>query len=292
MRRLIIGISFLLLLSLSSTAFAGWVNAGSWGEDETIWLDDKIKPVADHGNKIVPYLFTLSYRTDMQTHGYTYTNFLFDLQSGQLLPLPGKTEMLTLSNRNIYPSEVESIWKEELPGANQWIFSAYLWKHWNKITKTKPYVMNASLPEVPKNRSPKWTPNSKGWLQVYDKENGEKAWIHTNSIEIAYESQSSLPSIQILVRREEKRAGASYISYSLEQYNPLLKIRTVMASWEFADNKLTPIPMKNTFILSAAMPTDQTIIPTAAFTHEILTDRKKAASKSFSPVNPNQYSFE
>ena len=281
----------LLSLSLAPTAQAGWVDAGSWGEDETIWLDDKIKPVADKDNNVIPYLYTLSYKTDMQTYGYTYTNYLFDLQTGQMLPLPGKTEMLTLSNRNIYPSEVESIWKQDLPGSNQWIFSAYLWQHWDKITKAKPYVMSPTLPEVSKNRTPMWSPDAKGWLQVYDKANGEKAWIHTNTIEIAYDPQSSLPSIQLLVRREERRLNEAYISYSVEQYNPLMKIRTVVANWEMKNNQLTSIPMKEPFLVSAAMPTDQTIIPTAAFVHEIQTGRKKSPIKSFTTVSPAQYLF-
>ena len=291
MKRFIIAGLLLLSLSLAPTAQAGWVDAGSWGEDETIWLDDKIKPVADKDNNVIPYLYTLSYKTDMQTYGYTYTNYLFDLQTGQMLPLPGKTEMLTLSNRNIYPSEVESIWKQDLPGSNQWIFSAYLWQHWDKITKAKPYVMSPTLPEVSKNRTPMWSPDAKGWLQVYDKANGEKAWIHTNTIEIAHEPQSSLPSIQILVRREEKRLNEAYISYSVEQYNPLMKIRTVVANWEMKNNQLTSIPMKEPFLVSAAMPTDQTIIPTAAFVHEIQTGRKKSPIKSFTTVSPAQYLF-
>ena len=291
MKRFLIAGFLLLSLSLTPTAQAGWVDAGSWGEDETIWLDDKIKPVADKDNNLIPYLYTLSYKTDMQTHGYTYTNYLFDLQTGQLLPLPGKTEMLTLSNRNIYPSEVESIWKQDLPGSNQWIFSAYLWKQGEKINKTKPYTMSPTLPEVSKNRAPMWSPDAKGWLQVYDKANGEKAWIHTTTIEIAYEPQSSLPSVQILVRREEKRLGEVYTSYSLEQYNPLIKVRTVMANWEIINNQLAPIPMKEPFLVSAAMPTDQTIIPTAAFAHEIQTGRKKLPIKSFSTISPTQYLF-
>ena len=291
MKHFIIAGLLLLSLSLAPTAQAGWVDAGSWGEDETIWLDDKIKPVADKDNNVIPYLYTLSYKTDMQTYGYTYTNYLFDLQTGQMLPLPGKTEMLTLSNRNIYPSEVESIWKQDLPGSNQWIFSAYLWQHWDKITKAKPYVMSPTLPEVSKNRTPMWSPDAKGWLQVYDKANGEKAWIHTNTIEIAHEPQSSLPSIQILVRREEKRLNEAYISYSVEQYNPLMKIRTVVANWEMKNNQLTSIPMKEPFLVSAAMPTDQTIIPTAAFVHEIQTGRKKSPIKSFTTVSPAQYLF-
>ena len=291
MKHFIIAGLLLLSLSLAPTAQAGWVDAGSWGEDETIWLDDKIKPVADKDNNVIPYLYTLSYKTDMQTYGYTYTNYLFDLQTGQMLPLPGKTEMLTLSNRNIYPSEVESIWKQDLPGSNQWIFSAYLWQHWDKITKAKPYVMSPTLPEVSKNRTPMWSPDAKGWLQVYDKANGEQAWIHTNTIEIAHEPQSSLPSIQILVRREEKRLNEAYISYSVEQYNPLMKIRTVVANWEMKNNQLTSIPMKEPFLVSAAMPTDQTIIPTAAFVHEIQTGRKKSPIKSFTTVSPAQYLF-
>ena len=93
------------------------------------------------------------------------------------------------------------------------------------------------------------------------------------------------------MRREEKRLGEVYTSYSLEQYNPLIKVRTVMANWEIINNQLAPIPMKEPFLVSAAMPTDQTIIPTAAFAHEIQTGRKKLPIKSFSTISPTQYLF-
>ena len=263
---------FALILSFSSTSYAGWVDAGSYGGEDQILLDDKIKPVADL-KTIYPNIYTVSYKISMQGHGYVYTNFLVDIESGKSCPLPGRTEMLTLSDNSIYQNDIESVWEQDPSGLNHWTFAAYLWKNKKKIDGQKPYAIAENLKSGLTDRTPKWAVRGDGWIQVYEKSTGNKAWIQTKSVEVAPDNRKSiLPSLQVLIRREVMRGTEPEITYSLERYDPDQHTRTILRVWQdkpkgkgVIDKEL---PVKTT--LPAQVPNDDSAIATTAYFYDIL----------------------
>lgn len=280
MKRLLSCFLFALILAVSPTSYAGWIDAGSYGGDDQILLDDAIKPVANV-KTVYPNVYKISYKISMQGNGYVYTNFLVDIQSGKSCPLPGKTEMLTVSDRSVYANDVESIWDQDPSGLNHWTFAAYLLKNKKKIDGQKPYPIADALKSGLEDRTPRWTVRDDGWLQVYEKSNGNKAWIQTKSVELAPEDRkSNLPSLQVLIRRETMRGTESEITYSIERYNPDLHTRSIIRMWK--DNPKgtgvidKELPVKT--ILPALVPNDDSTIAAAAYFYEIL--HSKSAYKS------------
>jgi len=270
---------FLLLFSLvSPLAHAGWIPAGSYGGDEVILLDDRIKPVADENKKIIPNLYTLSYKISLRgNNGYVYTNFLVDLESEKACPLPGKTEMLTLSNRNIYQNDVDSQWRTDALGLNHLSFAAYLWKNQAKIDNGKPYLSSGEILAGLKDRAPTKQVNDKGWLQVYDRANNAKAWIQTRSITIVQESRQSLPSLQVLVRREEQRGEQTQITYALENYYPSDHQKLILHLWQETAGKATEKELPVKTLLPILVPNEDTAIASAAYLHDLLQNRPAQA---------------
>jgi|GEM_PF-1806298 hypothetical protein len=272
---------FLLLFSLASPlAHAGWIPAGSYGGDEVILLDDRVRPVADENKKIIPNLYTLSYKISLRgNNGYVYTNFLVDLESEKVCPLPGKTEMLTLSNRNIYQNDVDSQWRTDALGLNHLSFAAYLWKNQTKIDNGKPYLSSGEILAALKDRTPTKQVNEKGWLQVYDKSNHTKAWIQTRSIRIVQESRQSLPSLQVLVRREEQRGDQTQITYALENYYPSDHQKLIRHLWQETAGKATEKELPVKTLLPILIPNEDTAIASAAYLHDLLQNRSAKAER-------------
>lgn len=272
MKRFLVFAFFVFVLSFSSVSHAGWISAGSYGGDDEILLNDAIQPVGKSKDQIYPNVYTLSYKISMQGNGYVYTNYLIDLQSGQSCPLPGKTEMLTLSNRNIYYNDVDSVWTSDSFGPNHATFAAYLWKNESKIAKKKPSLLSQDLQSGLDNRTLKRASNSQGWLQVYEKPNGNKAWIQTKSIQISMEEKKSfLPAIEMLIRYETFRGTQSEITYALETFNPDKHLRTITYQWKVQNTgTLTEkeLPLKN--VLPALVPDDYSAIATAGYFYDIL----------------------
>lgn len=290
MKRFLVFTFFAIFLSFSSVSHAGWISAGSYGGDDEILLDDAIQPVGTSKDQVYPDVYTLSYKISMQSNGYVYTNYLIDLQTGQSCPLPGKTEMLTLSNRNIYYNDVDSVWTFDSSGLNHATFAAYLWKNESKIAKKKPYIISQDLQPALNDRTAKWTPDSQGWLQAYEKSNGNKAWIQTKSIQIALEDKKSvLPAIQMLIRYETFRGTKSEITYALETFNPDKHLLTIAHQWEvrstgtLADKEL---PIKN--VLPALVPDDHSTIATAGYFYDILNRESQKVTVGLPDTDPKK----
>lgn len=292
MKRFLAILTTLLFLSIPGIMHAGWMDAGSFGGKDFIFLDDKIKPVGKSKKDIYPHVYTLSYRVSMQDNGYVYSNFLIDLQSGKICPLPGKTEMSTVSNHNVYVNEVKSIWEFDGSGMNHWTFAAYLWKNHNKIDKTSPYILSTDLQRgLEEDRTPRWKPSSTGWLQAYNKSNGSKAWIQTKSIVFTQEnSQEPLPSVELLVRYATYQETSLEVTYSFERYNPNTRLRTILYQWQEVGPEKTlrtkQLPIKTT--LPVYVPNDYTTIATTAFIYDLLYARSFHLSKEFPPFDNTQ----
>lgn len=290
MKRFLVFALFAFFLSFSSVSHAGWISAGSYGGDDEILLDDAIQPVGKSKDQIYPDVYTLSYKISMQGNGYVYTNYLIDLQSGKSCPLPGKTEMLTLSNRNTYYNDVDSIWTFDSSGLNHATFAAYLWKNESKLAKKKPYVISQELQAGLSDRTAKWAPDSQGWLKVFEKSNGSKAWIQTKSIQIAMEDKkSTLPSIEMLIRYENFRGTRSEVTYALETFNPDKHLLTIAHQWEvrstgtLADKEL---PLKN--VIPALVPDDHSAVATAGYIYDILHRESQKTTVDLPSTDPKK----
>lgn len=290
MKRLLVFTFFAIFLSFSSVSHAGWISAGSYGGDDEILLDDSIQPAGQSKDQAYPNVYTLSYKISMQGNGYVYTNYLIDIESGQSCPLPGKTEMLTLSNRNVYYNDVDSVWTFDSAGLNHATFAAYLWKNESKLAKKKPYVIAQDLQGGLNDRTPKWTTDSQGWLQVYEKSNGNKAWIQTKSIQITMEDKKALlPSIKMLIRYETFRGTKSEITYALETFNPDKHLLTLTYQWEVRNTGTLvekELPLKN--VLPALVPDDHSAIATAGYFYDILNRKTQKTTVGLPNTDPKK----
>lgn len=275
MKRLLSFFIFSLILSLSPLAQAGWIEDGSFGPNDQIWLDDKIKPVSD-GATVYPWIYTFSHKISIQNMGYVYKNYIVDLQTGYMAQLPGKTQMLTLNTRETYIDEVESKWEVDSEGLNAWTYAAYLWHNKEKVERQKPVIMPAELQKNLTDRNSRWEENNNQWLSVFEKENGQKAFIQTDSIIFFNEPDASLPGVQVFIRWEEVKNDKLMITYSLERYSLANRTRTFIARWSY-DNQHNAIetmelPVKTVY--PARVPDETTSVATATYLYDLFHNKK------------------
>ncbi|MBP9483850.1 MAG: hypothetical protein KBF19_03590 [Negativicutes bacterium] len=252
-----------------------WLDVGSMGSQDMIWMDPDIRPVAlPDGKTIVPNIYTSYYKTSLQDRGYLFTNSLIDLQSNKFFSLDSELQILGFgeSKYQTFPADNFS-WQTDRTGADGFLYMANLLKNKAKIDKKKPFKMTeeqASLGD----RAPEWPIDSNGWQQVYLQPNGNRAWIQTSSVQFSKGVGKLYPMVRVLVWRENIKADSDQSSkrtLSYEQYDPNLRTRSPLMVWGIQPNStITPLVFRTRTPYPVTVLSPDAAIATLAYAHGIV----------------------
>ena len=189
-----------------------------------LWMDtDRIQPIGQYspsrGNvEIVDGIF--SFRYEMKARGYEVTAFIDGLADFQSM------EVLNAPARGGRPE-----WSFNMRGSDGLPYRAYLVEHYEEIMERPPFVVRDEYLPKAKEREPFWPMTERGWLKVYEREDGSEAWVKPISAVLSQKGEADLPLIRVLVRRSDVVDGSKGITYSYEEYDPTQRTRKSLQVW-------------------------------------------------------------
>ncbi len=214
-----------LVLALACPAAAEpWVLIGEGlaggNEDEKVWMDRDIRPVAVMRDKkpvLVRGLFTYGYKFGADaTLVKTAT------------ALRGIADIL--ARKTLSPWSGRG-WHADKHGlVDGFLSSAYLLKDYEAVMTKKPLILKAEY--LPEDRKPLWDAGKGGWQKVYEMDDGSHGWVQTKSARLSGYEGDRLPELRILVRRLTVDGGVQAASYTYESYDPATRTREVLAAWD------------------------------------------------------------
>ena len=265
--------SFLLLFCLTFLPLASsnnWLQIGVW-EDQTspVYLSIDIRPVALPNGDIVPYLYTSHYRINAKGLGIIDERDLTDLISRKSFEFPTELRWERTNNTDVISPDTHD-WIFDPQGVDGFIDGAYILKNKTKIAKRAPYILTEEQASLMGDRTPTWSTDPKGWLQVYRQPDKGEAWVHTPSLRLIKSSNSDFDNIQVLVQRQNLRSDGSVNQLlSYEEYNPNNRTRRPLKVWEDTESGWKPLLFKTDSDYPVPILSQESMIATVAFDYVI-----------------------